>query len=512
MKFKKNIAKILIALCLISAIALIVLIFTGCTSKTLSQNLTDYNLNLTIDTENKTITGTQKVNYLNNTDVTLDNIQFHLYPNAFREGAKISPVSLTNEHKAYPNGKSYGKIDIQSVKVSGMNCTLKLNEDDEINNPSYLITGEDENILKINLTKELYPDDKIEIEIEFFITLPNINHRFGYGDNTINLGNFYPIACVYEDGNFKTDLYHYNGDPFYSEMANYNVSITYPDNYKMASTGNLINTTAENNLTTNMISAKSVRDFAIVLSDQFKVISQECDGIMVNYYYFSDESPDKSLEIACKAISTFNNLIGKYPYSTLAVVEANFVHGGMEYPNLIYISNDITDHTQYEQVIVHETAHQWWYNVVGNSEYDNGWLDEGLTEYSTALFYEINPNEGIDKDLIIKNAYSNYLLFVEVYGDVYGKLDTSMDRNLSEFKTEPEYVYLTYVKGMLLFDTLREILGMDKFTKCLQTYYKQNSFKIAKPEDMISAFEKASNTKLETIFKSWIEGKVILLN
>lgn len=512
MKFKKNIAKILIALCLISAIALIVLIFTGCTSKTLSQNLTDYNLNLTIDTENKTITGTQKVNYLNNTDVTLDNIQFHLYPNAFREGAKISPVSLTNEHKAYPNGKSYGKIDIQSVKVSGMNCTLKLNEDDEINNPSYLITGEDENILKVNLTKELYPDDKIEIEIEFFITLPNINHRFGYGDNTINLGNFYPIACVYEDGNFKTDLYHYNGDPFYSEMSNYNVSVTYPDNYKMASTGNLINTTAENNLTTNIISAQSVRDFAIVLSEQFEVISQECDGIMVNYYYFSDEAPEKSLEIACKAISTFNNLIGKYPYKTLAVVEANFVHGGMEYPNLIYISNDITDHTQYEQVIVHETAHQWWYNVVGNSEYDNGWLDEGLTEYSTALFYEINPNEGIDKNLIIKNAYSNYLLFVEVYGDVYGELDTSMDRNLSEFKTEPEYVYLTYVKGMLLFDTLREILGMDKFTKCLQTYYKQNSFKIAKPEDMISAFEKASNTKLETIFKSWIEGKVILLN
>lgn len=512
MKFKKNIAKILIALCLISAIALIVLIFTGCTSKTLSQNLTDYNLNLTLDTENKTITGTQKVNYLNNTDVTLDNIQFHLYPNAFREGAKISPVSLTNEHKAYPNGKSYGKIDIQSVKVSGMNCTLKLNEDDEINNPSYLITGEDENILKVNLTKELYPDDKIEIEIEFFITLPNINHRFGYGDNTINLGNFYPIACVYEDGNFKTDLYHYNGDPFYSEMANYKVAITYPDNYKMASTGNLINTTAENNLTTNIISAQSVRDFAIVLSEQFEVISQECDGIMVNYYYFSDEAPEKSLEIACKAISTFNNLIGKYPYKTLAVVEANFVHGGMEYPNLIYISNDITDHIQYEQVIVHETAHQWWYNVVGNSEYDNGWLDEGLTEYSTALFYEINSNEGIDKDLIIKNAYSNYLLFVEVYGDVYGELDTSMDRNLSEFKTEPEYVYLTYVKGMLLFDTLREILGMYKFTKCLQTYYKQNSFKIAKPEDMISAFEKASNTKLETIFKSWIEGKVILLN
>lgn len=514
MKLKKWIARIMIALCIISTIALVVVIFTGCTAsaKSVSENLTNYDLNLTFNDENMTVTGVQKVDYKNNTDICLNQLKFHLYPNAFREGAKISPVSLTNEHKAYPNGKSYGRIDIKSAKVSGMNCSLKLNDLDNINNPSYQITGKDENILQINLTKELFPDDRIEIEMEYLITLPNVNHRFGYGDNTINLGNFYPIACVYENGDFKTDLYHYNGDPFYSEMANYNLSITFPNKYKMASSGNLSSSNSSVNLTTNTITATAVRDFAIVLSDQFEVISKDCNGVSVSYYYFSDTDPEKSLETACKSITTFNNLIGKYPYKTLSVVEANFVHGGMEYPNLIYIASDITDHTQYEQVIVHETAHQWWYNVVGNSEYDNGWLDEGLTEYTTALYYEINPNEGVDKNAIIKNAYSNYQMFVEVYSGVYGDLDTSMDRNLSEFKTEPEYVYLTYVKGMLMFDTLREILGFEKFKKCLQQYYSDNAFKIAKPENMISSFEKASKTKLESIFNAWIDGKVILLN
>ena len=184
----------------------------------------------------------------------------------------------------------------------------------------------------------------------------------------------------------------------------------------------------------------------------------------------------------------------------------------MEYPNLIYISNDIKDHLTYEQVIVHETAHQWWYNLVGNSEYDHAWLDEGLTEYTTALFYESNPEYGISKDQIIKNAYSNYQLFVEVYGGVYGEIDTSMNRPLNEYPTEPEYVYLTYVKGMLLFDTLREILGKEKFEKCLKEYFEENKFRIAKPEDMISAFEKASNIKLENIFNAWTQGKVVILN
>lgn len=514
MKLKKILSRIMLALCAVSIIALIIVLFSGCTSntKSISENLTKYNLNLEFFDESKTLSGTESFVYINPTDTTLDYVMFHLYPNAFREGAKISPVSLTNEHKAYPNGKSYGKIDITEVKVSGMNCTLKLSDQDDVYNPNYQITGEDENILKINLPNELFPNEKVEIEIGFNITLPNVYHRFGYGEDTVNLGNFYPIACVYENGEFQTDLYHYNGDPFYSEMANYEVSICYPTTYKLATSGQILETiTGENNNTSKM-TANSVRDFAMVLSEKFNVISNACDDTQVFYYYFSDPNPEKSLEIALKSVKTFNELIGKYPYSTLSVVEANFVHGGMEYPNLIYISNDIKDHLTYEQVIVHETAHQWWYNLVGNSEYDHAWLDEGLTEYTTALFYEINSEYGISKDQIIKNAYSNYQLFVEVYGGVYGEIDTSMNRPLNEYPTEPEYVYLTYVKGMLLFDTLREILGKEKFEKCLKEYFEENKFKIAKPEDMISSFEKASNIKLENIFNAWTQGKVVILN
>ncbi|MBO4412612.1 MAG: M1 family metallopeptidase [Clostridia bacterium] len=487
------------------------ILFSGCNAKIFSSDkLTTYNLTLNLN-ENKTVNAKQTVKYVNSSNNVLNNLMFHLYPNAFREDAKTSVVSLANEHKAYPNGKSYGKIDILKVKVANHNANLKAT-DENLTNPSFEITGEDENILKINLEKELFPNEIVEIEIEFELTLPNINHRFGFGEDTINLGNFYPIACIYENGNFKTDLYSSNGDPFYSNMANYNVEITYPKNYTLASTGDLISTKIQDGTKIDLYSARNVRDFAMVLSDKFKILSTNADETTINYYYFSDSQPEKSLQTAKNAIETFNNLIGKYPYKTLNVCETNFVHGGMEYPNIIYISNDILDHSQYEQVIVHETAHQWWYNLVGNSEYDYAWLDEGLTEYTTALFYELNDDYEIKKEALIDNAYSNYQMFVEVYGSVYGKVDTSMNRALNEFKTEPEYVYITYVKGMLLFDSLREILGDKKFEKCLKQYFEENKYKISKPENLISSFEKASKTKLESFFNAWLDGKVILLN
>ncbi len=510
MKIKKFIFRTFLCVLFVSFLVLAIVLFTGCESRE-SLDLTHYTLDLSFDENTKIVDGQEIVEYKNQTSNSLSFVMFHLYPNAFREGAKISPVSLTNEHKAYPNGKSYGNIKIENVKLSGMECSLKLGEEDEISSPSYQIAGEDENILKINLTKELFPNEEIQIEIKFKVTVPNIHHRFGYGDSTINLGNIYPIACAIDNGEFKTDLYHYNGDPFYSEMANYDVNFKFPEKFTCVCSGEIIKETTNNGSKNLQVCAKNVRDFAIILSEKYNVISAETDSTKINYYYYNDSEPEASLEVAKQAISTFNKLIGKYSYKTFNVAEANFVHGGMEYPNLVLISDDIKEHKQYEQVIVHETAHQWWYNLVGNSEYDNAWLDEGLTEYTTALFYELNPSYEIKREDLIKNAYSNYQLFVEVYEGAFGEVDTSINRKLNEYSSEQEYVYMAYVKGMLLFDNIREIIGLNKFKKCLKIYFEENKYKIAKPETLISAFEKGSSMKLENIFNAWINGKIIIL-
>ncbi|MBQ8749776.1 MAG: M1 family metallopeptidase [Clostridia bacterium] len=494
---KSSLSKII---CLFFFVAVII---SGCSFTGLdkySQNLNEYNINLQFNDENKSLSGTQTVNYINSTDIVLTNVDFHLYPNAFkRQETTQKVVSDFNYDRAYPNGFDSGYIDIREVKVKNKDAT-------------YSFCESENSIISVELGEKLYPEERIEIKFSYEIKIPNIHHRFGYGDNTINIGNFYPIACIYEDGGFVHDGYHYNGDPFYSQMANYNVEITYPSKYEIGSSGECVKTEENAGCITKNFEAIVVRDFAFVLSEKFEVQKSKYEDTSIYYMFYKDEEPAKTLQLIEDALKTFNNLIGEYPYSTLTVVQSNFIHGGMEYSNIVLISDEVEITSEYYNVIVHEIAHQWFYNIIGNNEVSEAWLDEGLTEYVTAMFYDLNEGYGTTYDDIVANMLNSYLLFVDVYEDVFGGLDTSMNRSLQEFGSEYEYTYMVYVKSVLMLDTLRDVLGDANFCLGLKTYYENNKFKIATKEHFIRDFSKVSSTDIKGLVNSWVEGKVQIKN
>ena len=478
------------------------LLGTGCLAtnfvKKYGTNITEYAMNLTLESKD-TLIGEETVNYKNTTTNILNEVYFHLYPNSFSDVAVNKPVSKLYESKAYPNGFSAGKIEIEDVKVSREAC-------------SFLTENVDKDLLKICLNAPLYPNEFVKIEIKFKVTIPNIIHRFGWNENAINLGNFYPIACVFDENGWDKNPYNFNGDPFYSNLANYNVCFSYPSAYILASTGKQNEVSKGENTSTAKISANAVRDFAMVLSEKFETLKTTVDETEIIYYYYADNQSTKSLETAQKSLTTFNGKFGKYPYSTLSVVETGFLYGGMEYPNLVMISDDLEKYEDYTNTIVHEIAHQWWYGVVGNNEFDYGWLDESLAEYSVVMFYEENPEYGILRDVCVKNAITSYTLFVDVYKDVFNEVDTSMNRKLNQFATEPEYVYASYVRGMIMFDDIRNLIGDKNFFNSLKNYYKQYSGKNAVPSNLISVFEDTSHKRLKSIFESYINGSAIIGN
>ena len=118
----------------------------------------------------------------------------------------------------------------------------------------------------------------------------------------------------------------------------------------------------------------------------------------------------------------------------------------------------------------------------------------------------------MDTREMIKNTTNSYLLFLDVYKEVFTKVNTSMLRSLDEYNTEPEYIYMAYVKGTLMFDNLREIVGDKNFINSLKFYYKQNRGKNAVPTDLIYAFNKVCKKDLESYFNSWLNGSVVIEN
>ncbi len=489
----KKIAMLLFFVC-------ISLAFGGCTSnvqkeiKKASKNLSEYTMQIEYNDYELNIK--QTIDYKNNYENELSDLYMHVYVNNFAVGAVNSPVSVTNKNTAYPNGESYGTFEIQSLQVNGQDTEA-------------VFYGKDDDFLKIDLTESLAPSERIQLQMEYSVTIPNCLHRFGYGDNTINVANFYPIMSIYENGEWVLDPYHYNGDPFYSEMANYYVTLTAPSKYVVASTGESKKNDNGDTATYN-ITAKAVRDFAFVLSEKFEVVSEQYEHTTINYYYYDDENPTKSLKAGVDAIATFSNLFGTYPYTTFSIVKTNFVHGGMEFPNLVYISDSVTNHDDYINVIIHETAHQWWYGLVGSNAYRNPWLDEGLTDFSTAYFYSYNTDYNVSYTDVIKNTTNSYVTFVDIYTKILGDVDTSMNRALNEYNTEPEYVYITYVKGALLFDSLKELVGQEKFNKALKNYVSKNKYSNVTPDHLIGEFEKVMGTDMTGWFNSWINGEVVI--
>ncbi len=450
---------------------------------------------ITCSLEGNVLSGSEKVRFFNDTENSVTQLKFNLFGNAFRKDAKYSPVSPQYTSKAYPHGKSYGEMSISAVTQGG----------DAL---EFSIGGIDKNILSVELKNEVFPGESAEVEIEFSLSLANVIARTGYNDKTVNLANFYPILCVYDDDGFYECVYYSSGDPFYSDCADYTVTLTADSEYVVAASGGVVSSSEKDGKRTSTYKISKARSFAFVLGKEFESVCDSSTGVKINYYFYNDEIPDKSLEFAKKSITLFGEKFGKYPYKEYSVVQTKFVQGGMEFPGLVMISDELTG-PAYGEVIVHETAHQWWQTAVGNNEIKYGFLDEGLAEYSVVLFYENHPEYSYTRKNLIASTEKTYRVFCSVYDKLFGNVNTVMMRSLNEFSGEYEYVNIAYIKSCLMFDYLRTTIGDDAFFKGLKKYYSQYCFKNADPYDLAGVYEKIG-ADTNGFFESFYNGKVII--
>lgn len=442
--------------------------------------------------ENKTLRGSMKITFENFTGNELTVLKFQLYPNAYRQNALYRPISTAYEKAAYYDGESYGEMVISSVNGA----------------KNWEVMGEDENILYVFLEKSLFPKDKVVLDISFITKLANVNHRTGITKKTVNLGNFFPILCGVKHDGFYETVYYSDGDPFYSDCADFKITLTVPKDYVVAATGEIISERTLESKKVYTMSALDVRDFALTLSENYRVATTKNNGKIISYYYYADETPLETLETAKEALVYYEKTFGAYPYPTYTVAQTGFCMGGMEYPCFVMISDSLGKQER-ARVVAHETAHQWWYGIVGSDQIENAWQDEGLAEYSTVLFFENYEKYGYTRDDMVTAALREYRSYYDIYGSVLGRTDTRMSRHLKDYISDYEYRCISYDKSLVMWDTLRKSVGDKKFITGLKKYYAQNKYGMATPDHLIGCFEKVG-LDVRGFFDSFLSGKAIL--
>ena len=85
------------------------------------------------------------------------------------------------------------------------------------------------------------------------------------------------------------------------------------------------------------------------------------------------------------SVRYFQALFGKYPYETYSAVFHPYGFG-QGFPSMLTIPNTDRANKYTFSFIAHETAHQWWGNIVAWRSYRDQWLSEGFAEYSGVLY------------------------------------------------------------------------------------------------------------------------------
>lgn len=432
-----------------------------------------YEINATYDSESATLTGSAVICYKHFGESTLNELCFNLYANAY-----------TN---------SGGENRIESVYLDGKKAPFSL-------------VGEQNNILKIPLMRELYPDEEVETSINYTLTIPQKEGRFGASGDTVRLSGWYPQLCVLNDGVWSEYNVESVGDYFYSDCADYTVRLTVDKDMVVASSGKRTATVESENTKTHTFEGYSIRDFAFALSTKYEVVSAVCGSTLISCYAFSEEECEKLIPYAQKSFNLFSEKYGKYPHPTYSVALCETQSGGMEFSGLVYVSRDLEE-SELERVVAHETAHQWWYSGVGSNPNEEAWLDEGLAEFST--FEYIEEVYGVlERKKIVNERELAYSSFCSVIKNIKGVSDLPMNRKLSEFASEYEYVLVTYYKGELFFENLKAILGGKRFDSALKKYYSSFSGKVTDSDGLIYSLKEVGNLSVEPIFEAWERGKV----
>ena len=443
-----------------------------------------------LDSEAAVLTVSQTLTLSNRTGEAQDAAVLRTWPNPFQT-PDTSPAAAEDKiyESCYLDGFSIGALVMSRARVA--------RDGQEAQTVAYRYTDEAKTVLSVPVPGGWQAGEWITVSLAYTVQIPHMAYRFGVWDGIWALGNAFAIPAVWEEGTWRTDEYYPVGDPFLSDCMNWTVKLSVPEGFLCAATGYARARTEEGRALYEF-SAPAVRDFALVVSDRFCIAQEVRDDVLVSAFATSQARARELLEDGRQALACFSARYGAYPYQSYTLCEINFPMGGMEYPGLAMIAADRLDAggETLETVVAHETAHQWWYAVVGSDPVNQAWQDEALCEFSVLEYGEERYGAAWRQEREQREIESALRVTVP-HGVTPGA-------PLERFSTMSEYSLVVYDRGAAMLCALDRMLGgeLDAF---LRAYYERFAFKRATREDFEALLEQVTGEDLAPLIRDYLD-------
>lgn len=424
-----------------------------------------YHIALSVADPPTSVLGMEEVRYTNTETVPLDRVDFAIF-------AEILG----------------GSIAVTNVRVDGQSVTPRFQ------------TG----VMSVPLATDLEPGKSVAIALDFEVTIPTQGGNFyygifGYNDGILSFAHACPTILIYNAEGWNNRLPDMDGDPLFVDTSFYLVSVDAPADLVLVATGSEVQRSETPGRQQVQYADGPARDFYLAASRDLVRVSDSMDGITVNSFARpgEEEFGQIALEAGLASIELFNNQYGPYPYSEFDIAPINTSAGGVEYPGLTVVA--LSNYNDYsadflELVVVHEVAHQWFYNLVGNDNQEQPWMDESLAEFLTWEYYRLNRGA---------SAAGIFEAEQRAWWQSADDPETPIGLSVSNYNSN-DYSAIVYGKGPFFFDALRDQMGQSAFEEFLRDYVATYSWKIATADDFKALAEQHCGCNLTSLFDEWI--------
>ena len=435
------------------------------------------------DPESKLLTATQVMTLRNPAGMLLDHLTLRSYSGAYLS-EDTSPVANDELFAAsYGSRFSTGGLILDSAAVNGEKVQHTWGDDAKT---------------VLTLPVDWPADGAITLQLTYHVNIPDCGSRFGVKGGIFALGNVFPTLAVWQEGAWRTEGYCSIGDPFLSACANWTVRLTLPKGYAVASTG-YAEPAYLGDAAVYTMQAQAVRDFALVISDRFQAASGMADDVLITALAKDPSAAKRMVKFARQALECYESRWGEYIYPTLTLAEVDFPYGGMEYPRMVMIGSSLMDakDDSLEVTVAHETAHQWWYAMVGSDSYDQAWQDESLCEY--ALMDYVGQVYGPpSRESLIFDRIETAMRITIPRGVTPGS-------PIDYFQDLTEYSQVVYRRGAALWTALETLMGKDQLDAALRQYAETYRFRTASRQDLTRLLSQAAGKDLSPLMEDYLD-------